>query len=334
MYDPLPFIRAFLISLVAFSIFIEILRYSLRKRNKDTCLSNAYSKVTYKVTLEKITLILIVASYVFLSYFRVLLIAPLSGLLRSDPANYALFANKYVYYRAFSWIYIGVPIFLLVISYIVGLPMHYAFAGLQFLQALLPLSFYVSIIKFSKNEKVGLIATFLILFLNGLTSLLLLVNYDMLISYLTGNQLSVLWDFLFKRTGSPGSMNPQHLTASTLDISLVLFSIAYTYDFLVEKEKQKSSLYLSSLFAGAAFFFHSFNFVLLFICMLMVFFVIGYKRRQVTSLLFLTVIMIVFFDFLSGFYFISYFLPLRIKYIKGVGNIINSILFIKFVVIF
>ena len=125
-----------------------------------------------------------------------------------------LLINMY-FIEFFLDIYRSTYIFLLVASYVVGLPMHYTFAGLQFLQVLLPLSFYVSIIKFSKNEQVSLIATSLILFLNGLTSLLLLVNYDMLISYLTGNQLSVLWDFLFKRTGSPGGMNPHHLTAST-----------------------------------------------------------------------------------------------------------------------
>jgi len=314
LFDPHTFIVIFVTSLIFFSGFIETLGYVKGRRGKvhfNEIYNGYYKKETKGVSLEKVFLAVIVVSYVLLSYFQVFTAASLSGLLGSDPANYAIYANRYIYYNLYYWTYIGTPIFLQTISYVVGLPVHLAFAGLQFFQALLPLAVYFSITKILKNKRISLIATFFVLFLNGITSLLLLLNYSQLTMYITGtNQLEILWN-LFNMTGSPGGMSPHHLTASSFDIPLILFSIAYIYEYLEKKGNQGLLLFLASLFTGAANFFHSFNFMPLVIILLIILF-IGRKKEKTLYLLLSTGIMILFFEFISEFY-LSGYIPLRIS---------------------
>ncbi|MHA1362053.1 MAG: hypothetical protein ACTSP1_05845 [Candidatus Freyarchaeota archaeon] len=313
LFDPYTFTTIFVISLIIFSGIVETLKY-VKSRNNRVYIDN-WQQVsnTYSLSLEKIFLIIIILSYVSLSYFQVFMAAPLSGLLWSDPANYAIFANRYVYYNVYYWAYVGTPIFLKTISYVVGLPAQLSFAGLQFLQALLPLAVYTSVNKILKNERVSLIATFFVFFLNGVTSLVLLLDHYQLGLYITHiNQLDVLWN-LYKMTGAPGAMNPNLLVASTFDISLGLFSIAYAYEYLTRKKKDAWILSLSSLLAGAAIFFHGLNFGLLPILLWIILLIAGYKEKDVFFLLSFTVVIVLFFDFISGFYFLSYFIPLRIS---------------------
>jgi len=320
LFDPYTFTTIFVISLIIFSGIVETLKY-VKSRNNRVYIDN-WQQVsnTHSLSLEKIFLIIIILSYVSLSYFQVFMAAPLSGLLWSDPANYAIFANGYVYYNVYYWAYVGTPISLKTISYVVGLPAQLSFAGLQFLQALLPLAVYISINKILKNERVSLIATFFVFFLNGVTSLVLLLDRYQLGLYITHtNQLDVLWN-LYRMTGAPWAMKPPHLMASTFDISLVLFSIAYAYEYLTKKRRDIWILSLSSLFVGAAIFFHCINFGLLPIVLLIILLIIGYKEKDVFFLLSLTVVMVLFFDFISGFYFLNYFIPSKI----GISGVVTT----------
>jgi len=323
--DSNAFLIRFNISVISliFLLFLIKLVTKLKRASVKPLSSNAIEKTkivdirVYEITWEKIILVIIVFTYVLLSYCQIIFSSPLSGLLWSDPANYVVYANSFIFYRELRWIYIGMPIYVFTVSRIVGLSPHFTFVGLQFLQMLIPLTIYDFANTLTKNEKTALFSVFIILFLNGVTSALLLTNYKLLATYLSGDeytQLTILYYHLHCKVGSPGSFSPHCLTVFTIDMSLTVYSLKYVFEIVKERKCSSFDILLASLLIGAAYYFHSWGFILVTVVMLIFFLMFDYRVGSIRLLAASATIMIIIFECISGFYFLGYFVPHKLKY--------------------
>lgn len=314
---PANFVLGYIGSIWITCIFAEILQKIAGLRNNRQTINEHI----FSLNLKYLLLLILVTFFVALSYFETIFVAPLTGLIGADPVNYAKSANRFVYFNLIyhgETGYIWSHVHILVNSLMSGLPMHYAFAGLQFLQVLLPLSFFVFARKISKNDSLSLIATMLLLFSDGVTSLLLLVNFNKLKAYIGGETFDVLWNFLFRRVGSPGAV-PCIVSSSTYDIPLILIALTYAYEYL-EDRKKNSKLILSSLFACSAVYFHSINFMLSFFGVLMVLFMLNYPKKRIINLILLMGFFTMVFDPLSSFFIFGHTISSRILILQSLGS--------------
>jgi len=301
IYHSISFSLFFVVLVWVFVGLINVIGNIFCSSDSSLINDNRDSKDSFN--LLHVLFLSIVVIYVYLSYFDVFSSSTLSGLIGADPAHYAKHANLVINYPSHMGTpaYIGIYFFLSGTSLLVGLPMNLTFAGLQFFQASLPLSFYSftrRICDHSKDqETISILSTFLMLFMSGLTGLTLLISKDMLKLYLGGNTLDVLWSFLYRRTGSPG-ISPIILSAYTFDCSLTLYALALLYVYLTSKSSSFMPAILSAFFATIAFYTHSINFVLIFMIISLLLILCckkaGERKRLTTMFLLFACLLIIF----------------------------------------
>jgi len=331
---------SFVLSLWIFTFSVNALRRLIGKADTETLGHSVLSFDLNSLMLFSMSFIMI-----FFSYLLVLFIGPLAGITSGDVINYMNMANSAVNFGPFVRApYIWSNVFFWITGSITGLPMFYAYAGLQFYQLLLLTSFYMFVrTLFPMQRKIAYIASLLLFFISGLTSLVMLslfmVSPNMFEMYMGKDTLSVL-SFTFSKTGAPG-ISPLSVGVGTFDISLVFLALAFAYRYLSE-EACLSSLFLSGLFASAAFFTHSVNSVPIFFGAVFVFSLLqDVSKRALGKLVLLTITLTILLDplsklFLSSIWFPWTFLPLSetINYIIGVSLLLVGVITYTFLLIF
>lgn len=276
-----------------------------------------------------IALIVAAIALVALSYIEVLSASPLSGIVSGDVADYMTYATRFFSTTVNKWSpYTLSNMFFWINSYLAGIPMEYAYAGLQFFQLIFISSFYFFVRSlFPENRKIAGLATLLCFFVAGLGSWLMMgtmvTSPNRFVDYMGANTSQIL-NINFNYTGAAG-ITPFFLSAFTFDFALVFYGLAFVYKSFFLKKRDFIDYLLPAFFGAAAIATHNINIVLILIFSLLIFGFFCRSERKFTLKTILLMVGIFFvLDALSKWQFISMFLSRKIF---GT-NLFYSILFI------
>jgi hypothetical protein len=293
---------SFIISLWAPAVIYAI--HALRQKKIEVGKPQA-KQIDFK--LDSLMMLTICLVFVVSSYLLVLFVGPFTGLMSGDVKSYMNVANEIASFGPFSRTLTNIwsSFFMWLAGYLTGLPLLYAYVGLQFYQLVFPLSFYFLLrTLFPKRQHISSVGTLFLILINGVTSLYTLftaVNSPNIFNtYMNGNVYSVLIN-IFHKTGSPGIASPMLGTVS-FDVPLVFLALAFAYKYLTANTDAFHNILLAAIFTGAAFFTHNINLMPIVFGAAIVFSLLQeVSWKRLGTLIFSIIATILLLDPISGF---------------------------------
>lgn len=319
--------RTFFASLWGLILVIMSIRFIRRNGNA----SHIESRKKFSFTFDVFLLLLMGTILVLFAYVTVFSAHPFSGYLNYDPPSYFSFANQAMNFGPIERLpYVWFPVFLWVSQVLTGLPMLYAFVGMQFYEFLLPLVFYVFLDTILKSKRLAVAGAFLFFFASSNNSLAFLwsgFNHpDIFSSYLSGDYLTrynTLLTYYYDKLGTSLAF-PVILSPTTIDLIFAFLAMTFFYKYLTSEKntQRKTELILAGAFWAASLYSHNIFLALPVLLTVMMYCLIANKSLTSTckvlgSALFFGIV----FELLSRLYQFNYnFFPV---FLSADGNFLN-----------
>lgn len=301
------------VSVICFIWVIVVLLigiHYIKSKGKGTSVSKEKQFAVLDLNVALVTLIGVVI--VLFSYIQVFGSIPFGGYLRYDVPGYMTGANEIMYFGPIVRApYIWPQVFLWTTSLLTGLPMLYSYAGLQFYMAILPFSVYFLLYTLFKSRKSAALGTFLFFFVASTNALAPLWARIMVPekfgNYLVGNAVQ-RWDFLYEfyqtKLGTSLTFSIMFSPSFMNDI-LFFLSIAFAYKYLTG-DKGRINFLLTALFTAASLFSRNIEmFLIILITVIVYSLMCNSPKKFVVKIIGSIAIFVLFFDFLSRFYFVN-----------------------------
>lgn len=159
-------------------LFIWILvafLFVLSVKWRDGRASVPKEKQSVVLDFKALFVLLIGIIIVLFAYLQVFSVRPFGGYLNYDVPHYMIEANAFMHYGPIVRApYVWPQVFFWTTSLLSGLPMLYAYAGLQFYQLALPFSFYFLLHTILKKRKLAVVGTLLFFFVVSMNAIAVL----------------------------------------------------------------------------------------------------------------------------------------------------------------
>jgi len=313
LYIKIFSISLYLLILWSLVIFLRRIfcRYKTKTENSKVNLIHT-SRIRFTIGLSQLTPFIVGVIIVALSYFLVLHSGKRITVDVMEETFYAHLLVNYspAFIRAAK--YIGLATYLWVTKTMTGLPIAYAYVGIQFTHLLFPISVYTLVSSLFPNKKrIAAMATIFIFFGSGLTGLIAAAITSNSEGYIFGElperwrALSDIWGHIAGPMNTIRGVETEHFDC------LVFFALAFAYRYLGGwKHSIKNLIFLlilalTSLLTHTVFFFPVFAFTVLFYSLI---YPVSIRKLAV---LFGAIIGLTFlFDPISRFIFGNFWIPM------------------------
>jgi hypothetical protein len=310
---------------------IIMLMIGIRFLRREGNIAHGKKGMRFSLGFESFSLALIGVIWMLLAYATVFNAHLFSGYLNWDVPNYFVWANEFINFGpTVRAPYVWLNVFIWISQILTGLPMLYAFAGLQFYQFLLPLTFYMLLNTLFEKSRLAISGAFLLFFASSNNALALLwirlSSPDIFASYLSGDYYTrwrTLAEYYYGKLGTSLAL-PVILSPAAIELIMTFLALTFAFKYSTEQDsvRKNASLFLTSLFWTTSLYTHNIFLALPTMLTVMLYLLILNKPKMVIAKAFGSFLLFgAMFEFLSRLYQFNYnFLP---AFLSSDRNILN-----------